>query len=51
MPNKPTTIADAYTTLSAGYAAMAADAVREAEATEWIEALVPDMADEPKPDR
>ncbi len=34
--------------LSAGYAAMAADEAREAEATEWTEALLADIADEPK---
>jgi hypothetical protein len=34
--------------LSAGYAAMAADEAREAEATEWTEALLADVADEPK---
>jgi hypothetical protein len=34
--------------LSAGYAAMAADEAREAEAAEWTEALLTDVADEPK---
>ena len=34
--------------LAAGYAAMAADEVREAEAHEWIEGLVADVADEPR---
>ena len=34
--------------LSAGYAAMAADEAREAEAMEWTEALLADVADEPK---
>ncbi len=34
--------------LAAGYAAMAADEAREAEATEWTEALLADIADEPK---
>jgi len=34
--------------LSAGYAAMAADEAREAEATEWTEALLADVPDEPK---
>lgn len=33
--------------LSAGYAAMAADEAREAEAEAWSEALVGDVADEP----
>jgi len=32
--------------MAAGYAAMAADAVREAEATEWCEGLVADVADQ-----
>ena len=34
------------TALDAGYQAMAADQAREAEATEWIEGLTPDLADE-----
>ncbi len=34
--------------LSAGYAAMAADEVREAEAESWTEGLVHDVADEPR---
>jgi hypothetical protein len=34
--------------LSAGYAAMAADEAREAEATDWTEELIADVADEPK---
>ena len=34
------------TALDAGYQAMAADQAREAEATEWIESLTPDLADE-----
>ncbi|HET7230064.1 MAG TPA: hypothetical protein VFJ16_08690 [Longimicrobium sp.] len=34
--------------LSAGYAEMAADETAEAEALEWIEALVGDVADEPR---
>ena len=33
--------------LSAGYAAMAADEVREAEAEAWTEGLSGDVADEP----
>jgi hypothetical protein len=33
--------------LAAGYAAMAADEAREAEAEAWIEGLVGDGADEP----
>jgi hypothetical protein len=33
--------------LRAGYAAMAADEEREAEAEEWSEGLVDDVADEP----
>jgi hypothetical protein len=37
--------------LSAGYAAMAADEAREAEATNWTEALLTDVADEPNRDR
>ena len=36
--------------LSAGYAAMAADEAREAEAAAWSEALLIDVADEPKRD-
>jgi len=36
--------------LSAGYAAMAADEAREAEAVEWTETLLADVADEPKRD-
>jgi hypothetical protein len=34
--------------LSAGYAAMAADEAREAESATWSEALLSDVADEPK---
>jgi len=34
--------------LSAGYAAMAADEAREADAEAWSEALVRDIADEPQ---
>jgi hypothetical protein len=34
--------------LSAGYTAMAADEAREAEAEAWSEALVGDVADEPR---
>jgi hypothetical protein len=34
--------------LSAGYAAMAADEAREADAAVWSEALLTDVADEPK---
>jgi hypothetical protein len=33
--------------LAESYAAMAADEAREAEAMEWSEALVGDVADEP----
>ncbi len=33
---------------SAGYAAMAADEAREAEAEAWTEGLLPDTADEPR---
>ncbi len=36
--------------LAAGYAAMAADAAREAEAQEWAEAFAEDCADEPQRD-
>jgi hypothetical protein len=36
--------------LSAGYAAMAADEAREAEADAWTAALQADVADEPKRD-
>jgi hypothetical protein len=36
--------------LSAGYAAMAADEAREAEAAAWSDALSGDVADEPKRD-
>ncbi|MBE2244619.1 MAG: addiction module antitoxin [Burkholderiaceae bacterium] len=34
------------TALHAGYQAMAADEVREAEALQWCNAVAPDMADE-----
>lgn len=34
--------------LDAGYRAMAADEVREAEAEEWSEGLAGDVADEPR---
>lgn len=34
--------------LSAGYAEMAADEAREADAAAWSEALLTDVADEPK---
>ena len=34
------------TALDAGYQAMAADKERETEASEWIEGLTPDLADE-----
>jgi hypothetical protein len=34
--------------LERGYAAMAADEAAESEALEWIEALVGDVADEPR---
>jgi hypothetical protein len=34
--------------LSAGYAAMAADEAREAEAEAWASGLLADVADEPK---
>lgn len=34
--------------LEAGYAAMAADEVREAQAQEWVEAVESDIADEPR---
>ncbi len=34
------------TALDAGYQAMAADSARESEATEWVEALSKDLADE-----
>ena len=37
--------------LSAGYAAMAADEAREAEAVTWTEGLLNDVADEPNRDR
>lgn len=37
--------------LSAGYAAMAADEARAAEADAWTQALLGDVADEPKRDR
>ena len=33
--------------IRAGYAAMAADEAREAEAEEWCEGLIGDVADEP----
>lgn len=34
--------------IAAGYAAMAADEAREAEATEWADSLITDVANEPK---
>jgi len=34
--------------LAAGYAAMAADEAREAEASAWIDALAADVGDEPR---
>jgi len=34
--------------LEAGYRAMAADEVREAEAEEWSEGLIGDVSDEPR---
>jgi hypothetical protein len=34
--------------LAAGYAAMAADEAREAEAEAWVEGLIGDVADEPR---
>jgi hypothetical protein len=34
--------------LRAGYAAMAADEMRERDAEAWVEGLIPDVADEPK---
>lgn len=34
--------------LAAGYAAMAADEAREAEAEAWAEGLIGDVADEPR---
>ena len=37
--------------LSAGYAAMAADEAREAEADAWSESLLQDIADEPRRER
>ena len=37
--------------LSAGYAAMAADEAREAEANAWSEGLLHDVADEPRRER
>ena len=37
-----------YDDLEAGYRAMAADEEYEAEALEWIEALVGDASDEPR---
>lgn len=36
------------TDLAAGYAEMAADEAAEAEGLEWVEALVGDVADEPR---
>jgi hypothetical protein len=36
--------------LAAGYAAMAADEARENEAVAWSDALLTDVADEPKRD-
>jgi len=37
--------------LAAGYAAMAADEARETDANAWSEALLGDVADEPRRDR
>ena len=37
--------------LAAGYAAMAADEAREAEAQEWVDAFAGDIADEPQRER
>lgn len=37
--------------LAAGYAAMAADEARDADADAWSEALVTDVADEPRRER
>ena len=37
--------------LAAGYAAMAADEAREAEAQKWVDALAGDIADEPQRER
>ena len=37
--------------LAAGYAAMAADEAREADADAWSEAVIRDVADEPRRDR
>ncbi|MFV1962752.1 MAG: addiction module antitoxin [Acidimicrobiia bacterium] len=34
--------------LEAGYQAMASDEARESDATEWSEALIGDVADEPR---
>ena len=42
---KPHVLDDA---LVAGYRAMAADEEREGEATEWIEGLIGDVADDPR---
>jgi hypothetical protein len=42
------TDAEAQRTRSVGYTAMAADEAREAEAADWTEALLGDVADEPK---
>jgi hypothetical protein len=42
---KPHVVDDA---LVAGYRAMAADEEREGEASEWIEGLIGDVADDPR---
>lgn len=42
---KPHVVQDA---LDDGYRAMAADEEREREATEWIEGLISDVADDPR---
>jgi hypothetical protein len=42
---KPHVVPDA---LEAGYRAMAADEAREREATEWVEGLISDVADDPR---
>lgn len=39
-------VADADQDLSAAYAEMAADEAREAEARQWADSLIPDVADE-----
>ncbi len=58
MPKKPRVRVDAqgdngpcHQSLAAGYAAMADDEAREAEAQEWVDAFAGDIADGPGRER